>query len=294
MGNPPLLELGTLKLAGSAAAQSLADPGWFFTDLGDWGALPDSKSDIRERPQANGADEIATDWRQSLAYSVKGMFLGSSHADVQSAKGVIKRAIGGGKSIPVAVTDVDGRFTRVSSVRSFVPADDRGRALFTFTLDLIAFDPCMYGEPVTVSTGVPVQGGGLVWPLGSTPGVYWDWGADGSSGRVTLPNGGTAESWPTVTASGGLGGGFVATAVNGSTVRSVRFERVIPDGSLVSIDFRTGRAWIDAPGNDVSGFLTVRDFFSVPAGGLTDIQFAPLGVVSGTPQFTATVSPAFL
>lgn len=289
-----LLELGTLKLAGGAAYRSLASPGFFFTDLGDWHAVPDSKSEIRERPQADGAYEIETDWRQSLAYSVKGLYVGASHLDAQMAKRTLKLACAKGRRVTVAVTDVDGRFTRVSSVRSFVPDDDHGRRSFTFTLDLVAFDPLMYGDPVTLSTGVPVAGGGLVWPLGSSSTAYWDWGADGTSGRVTLPNDGTAGTWPTVTATGGLSGGFVATAVQGETVRSVRFERVIPDGSLVSINFRTGRAWIDAPGNDVSGFITVGDFFQVPAGESLTIQFAPLGVVTGSPLFTATCSPAFL
>lgn len=288
-----LLELGTLKLAGGVVSQALADPGWFFTDLGDWQRVPDSKSEARERPQADGAFGIGVDWRQSLAFSVKGVYLGGSHADVQQAKRTLKLAAGRGKSIPVSVTDVDGRFTRMVSVRSLIPDDDHGRAEFTFTLDLLAFDPLMYGDPVSVPTGVPVAAGGLVWPLGSGS-AFWDWGADGTSGRVTLPNDGTAGTWPTVTATGGLSGGFVATAVQGDTVRSVRFERVIPDGSLVSINFRTGRAWIDAPGNDVSGFITVGDFFQVPAGSSLDVQFAPLGVVTGSPLFTATVSPAFL
>lgn len=288
-----LLELGTLTLAGSAAYRSLADPGFFFTDLGDWQSVPDSKSEVRERPQANGAFGISDDWRESLAYSIKGLYVGSSHLDAQAAKRKLKAAAAKGKRITVAVTDVDGRFTRVSSVRSLIPDDDHGRRSFTFTLDLVAPDPLMYGDPVTVSTGVPVQGGGLVWPLGSGT-AFWDWGADGASGRVSLPNEGTADSWPTVTATGGLGGGFVATAVNGVAVRSIRFERVIPDGSLVSVNFRTGRAWIDAPSNDVSGYLTVQDFFPVPAGSSVDVQFAPLGAVTGTPVFTATVSPANL
>lgn len=289
-----LVELGGLRLAGGIDAESSADPGWYLTDLGDWDAEPDSKSEIRERPQADGAFEIETDWRQSLAYSIKGLYVGASHLDVQMAKRALKSAAGKGKRVTVAVTDVDGRFTRVSSVRSLIPDDDHGRRSFTFTLDLVAFDPLMYGDPVSVSTGIPVAGGGLVWPLGSSSAAYWDWGVDGTSGRVTLPNDGTAGAWSTVTATGGLSGGFVATAVQGDAVRSVRFERVIPDGSLVSINFRTGRAWIDAPGNDVSGFITVADFFQVPAGGSLTIQFAPLGVVTGSPLFTATCSPAFL
>lgn len=268
--------------------------GFAIASWAGWWDRPAARLQLNDRPQANGSFGVSRVYVAARTVTVEGSWSGSDMASAYAALNQFNGVQSGGVPSPFRVSEPGGVKSITASVATALGPQTLFDPHFDFSFSVVAPDPLKYGEPVTVSTGVPVQGGGLVWPLGSTPGVYWDWGADGSSGRVTLPNGGTAESWPTVTASGGLGGGFVATAVNGSTVRSVRFERVIPDGSLVSIDFRTGRAWIDAPGNDVSGFLTVRDFFSVPAGGLTDIQFAPLGVVSGTPQFTATVSPAFL
>jgi hypothetical protein len=133
----------------------------------------------------------------------------------------------------------------------------------------------------------------LLFPLGTTPTAYWDFGADGTSGRVSFTNNGTATTWPTLTATGGLSGGFTATDV--TTGEVVQFARVIPVGSVVQINQRTGRAWIDSPANDVSGYiLPTSQFFEVGPGETHQIQFAGLGVVTGTPQFTLTAAPAYL
>lgn len=273
-------------------------PGFYLVLLGDWDSVPESKQEIRERPQAEGSYAIETDWRKSLAFSIKGAFLGDSRLDAQMAKRLIKSALARGKSVTVTVTDADGPMKRVASVRSLIIDPDFGGNEVTFTADLVAYDPRMYGTDQTLTTGVPVSGGGLLFPLGTTPTAYWDFGADGTTGRVSFTNDGSAPTWPTLSATGGLGGGFTATDV--TTGQVVRFERVIPVGSLVQINQRTGRAWIDSPSNDVSGFLTSRDFFQIGPGETHQIQFAPIGIVSGpaaTPEgqpFALTAAPAHL
>lgn len=272
-----------------------ASSGFTVSTLVGWWDGPGVKVEIRERPRADGAFGVAQSNRASRVVTIEGSFAGSTLEDAYAAVRRIAALQASGRPSLFRVVEP---FTALSCEALLTGAPVLPNQLFspffTFKFDVVATDPLLYGDPVTVSTGVPVAGGGLVWPLGSSSAAYWDWGVDGTSGRVTLRNDGTAGAWPTVTATGGMSGGFVATAVQGAMVRSVRFERVIPDGSLVSINFRTGRAWIDAPGNDVSGFITVGDFFQVPAGSSLDVQFAPLGVVTGTPTFTATVSPAFL
>ncbi|ODA90215.1 hypothetical protein ATY41_10665 [Leifsonia xyli subsp. xyli] len=170
---------------------------------------------------------------------------------------------------------------RVASVRSVILDPDYGGNQFTFTVDLVAFDPLMYGPDQSYSTGVPMSGGGLLFPLGTNRNTglvdatapYWDFGADGSSGRVSFTNTGTAPTWGALTATSGLSSGFTVTDV--TTGQTVRFERVLPDGSLVQINQRTGRAWIDSPSNDVSVHLTGRDFFQVGPGETHQIQFSP-------------------
>jgi hypothetical protein len=267
-------------------------PGFYLTDLGDWDALPESKSDLRERPQADGAYNIGTDYRQSLPFSISGLYVGATRSDVQSAKALAKQAVGQGHPVPVIVDDADGPMRRVASVRRITPDSGYGGNVWGFTIDLVAFDPLMYGDDQYLTTGAPMSGGGLIFPLGTTPTKYWDFGADGLSGRVSFTNTGTAPTWPTLQATGGLSGGFTAADV--TTGQIVRFDRVIPVGSTVQVNQRTGRAWIDAPGNDVSGQLTGRDFFCVGPGETHQIQFAPIGTATGSPSFTAIIAPAYV
>jgi hypothetical protein len=128
--------------------------------------------------------------------------------------------------------------------------------------------------------------------LAPETGAYWDWGDDGSTGRVSVTNNGTAPTWPVLRASGGMSGGFIATDI--TLGRSVRLDRLIPVGSQVKVNQRTGTASIDGDSNDISGQLTGREFFAVGPGETHQIQFAVLGAVSGTPQFAVDLSPAYL
>lgn len=258
--------------------------------LTDWYAGAESKSDVNERPQAHGAFGIGNDWSSSVAISVGGVFAGATEAEALHAAARLSALGGGGRKVTMAVTDALGTTSRVLSLRRVGIPDFGTESVFDFALDFIAADPLRYGPELSASTGVPVSGGGLLFPLGTNPLAYWDFGADGSSGRVSIENVGTADVWPDLIVTGGLGGGFVATNV--TTGDTVRFERPIPGESVVRINQRTGMASIDGQ-SDVSGFITVRGFFSVPAGETHQIQFSELGAVTGTPQFTATLSPGY-
>lgn len=262
----------------------------YLSLLGDWDSVPESKSEVRERPQAEGAYTVARDYRRSLAFSIKGAYLGDSHRDAQDAKRQIKAVFGRGRPVTVTVTDVDGPMRRVASVRSLVFEPDYEGSECVFTADLVAFDPLMYGVAQTLSTGIPESGGGLVFPLGSTA-KFWDFGHDLDTGRIAFTNVGSAPTWGQIDVRGGMTEGFVCTNV--TTGKQVRFSREIPPNSVVGVNLRTGRAWIDSAENDVSGFLTVREFFSVEAETQNVIAFAALGQVSGVPQFSFTASPAY-
>lgn len=267
--------------------------GLFLAQFGllDWYSGAESKSSVNERPQARGAFGISNDFASSLAISTKGSFDGDSLADaIAMAERLSAIAVG----VPVRMVVEDPLRTTsrwVSIRRVTLPPDVGAYKSFDFSIDVVATDPLRYGDPVSSSTGVPVSGGGLLWPLGTTPTAFWDWGADGSSGRISVTNVGTADVWPSLTVTGGLAGGFVATNV--ATGQTIRFVRPIPVGSSVTINQRTGSASIDGQ-SDVGGFITERGFFAIPAGATHQIQFAGLGAVSGTPQFTVTLSPGYL
>lgn len=266
------------------------ETGFYFTDLIDWYSLSASKSPINQRPQATGGFGVSRDWRESLVFTIKGGFWGASHVDALVARDVLMEAVATGEPVTVRVTDDNGPFSRTVSVRSLVIDDDHGRKTFTFTMDMEAPDPLRYGAVVSLTTDVPVSGGGLLFPLGTTLTAFWDFGMDGASGRVLASNPGTAPTYSDLSVTGGLELGFIAT--DRSTGEDVRFDRPIPVGSTVTINQRTGRATIDGQ-SDVSGFLTRRNFFSVPPGETHQIQFAPLGAITGTPQLTVSTAPAY-
>jgi len=91
---------------------------------------------------------------------------------------------------------------------------------------------------------------------------------------------------------GGLSGGFTLTNV--STGQRLQFEREIPVGSTVYLNPRTARVYLDDPANDVSSFLTVREWWTILPGTAHEIQFAAIGsVTGGTPTLTARTRSAY-
>lgn len=282
----PTFELGDLVMQGGPVSS-----GFYFSELTDWYSLTDSKSPVNERPQANGAFNIGNDYRQSAVISVKGGYLGDARVDVQAAKRTLTAAAGGGRPVTARHTEDDESSTRVVSVRSMPIDDDHGRTEMTFTIDMVAADPLRYGDPVVSVTGVPVASGGLIFPLGSGAALI-DFGTGGASGRISVSNPGTAPVFAPFEVSGGLSLGFVVTDV--TTGQVIEFDRQIPLGSTVFVNQRTGRAYIDAPGNDVSGSLTSKQWFAIGPGETHDIQFQPLGSVTGTPTLTFRTPPAYL
>lgn len=288
------LTVGGLVFSGDVRSPS----GFFYDTLTDWYSLSDSKSPVNERKQAHGAFGIAADYRQSLAISFHGSYIPAgdgtvARAQVRAAKGALKLALGANRPVLGTYTDDDESTHRYLSVRSLSIEDDFGQPYLDFSVDMIAPDPLAYGDTATSQTGPAVSGGGLTWPLGTASSGLWeDWGVDGSSGRVTVTNDGTAPAWPVLRAVGGMSGGFIAT--DQTVGQQVRFDRLIPDGSQVTVNQRTGTASIDGASNDVSGFLTVRDFFAIGAGESHVIAFAVLGSPSGSPQFAVDLAPAYL
>lgn len=290
----------TIVFAGSPTemADSVNYFGYGFTSNDDWYTVGDSKSDLDERPVADGAFGILRDWRPSLPLEFLGWYRGPDRASVRAARRYLQKVIGNGSEVTMKFVDEDESTSRGVSIRSMVPSNDSG-LYFRVTVDAVALDPDAYSDAQIFTTGVPVSGGGLLFPLGTNrssgavdaSAPYWDFGADGTSGRLTITNDGTTETYPVLSASGGLAGGFSATDV--TTGETVTLSRQIPVGSTVVIDQRTGTAIIDGQG-DVSGFITSYGFFSIGPGETHVIQFSPIGAVTGTPQFQLTEQDAFI
>lgn len=263
----------------------------YFSDLGSWYSGAESKTNINERAQGDGANGIDVDLRASAAFTFTGWYEGNTWADVLTMMDRFKQATITRRTIPVSVEDDLGVTSRIVSVRAAPLREDKLARAFDFAIDMHALDPLRYGPAVSVSTGLPTAGTGITYPI-TYPISY---GVAGDPGRVTVSNPGTVDTFSLLEVTGGMSGGF--ELVEGTTGRTLRFERPIPDGSTIYLNPRTGRVSMDGP-SDVSRYLTRSEFWSVPAavGGVPGsrlIQFNSLGVVTGNPTLTARTAPAY-
>jgi len=237
---------------------------------------------VEDNPTADGASEVDRDFRGSRVITCTGLLSSvsadSAITDVWSEFAALQTD---GVPSPFTVTDALGTLSVSASVaiNDVNPLLD---GLAEYVLQVVARDPVKYSAATNVVTGLPMSGGGLEYPLHSPSGALY-YGANGTLGRVTLTNAGTAAVWPTVTVTGELTAGFYLQRLD--TGQVVRYDRIVPAGSTLFIDFRTGEVLIDGL-SDGSTYLSRSEFFSVPPKTSVEVQFNPIGGSSGTPTAT--------
>lgn len=247
------------------------------------------KTPVQERPASNGAFGDTRFYRAARPITFSGSVMSTPDsllADCERLSAIL--ADGFMKKLTV---------TRGAEVRSAMVRLVGGGASITivddqtadFVLSLVAPDAVRYGPERDLVTGLPTAGGGLTYNLFDPAGAL-DYGANGNLGRVQLSNLGTAEVWPRLRIDGGLATGFFAQRLD--TGQTVRYDRVVPLGSWVDVDFATGAVVVDGV-SDGSTYLTRGEFFSVPPGAQYDVQFNGLGTATGTPLMTMTIAEGY-
>lgn len=239
---------------------------------------------VEEYPNSDGASEVDRDFRGARVITCTGLLTSvstdSAITDVWSAFAALQAD---GVPSPFTVSDALGTLSVNASVaiNDINPLLD---GLAEYVLQVVARDPVKYSAASTLTTGLPMAGGGLRYPLHDPSGKL-DYGANGTLGRVTLTNAGTATVWPTVTVTGQLTAGFYIQRLD--TAQVVRYDRVVPAGSTVFVDFRTGEVLIDGL-SDGSTYLTRSEFFAVPPMSSVEVQFNEIGGHTGSPtaEFT--------
>jgi hypothetical protein len=280
----------TISFAGLSFADDQPDNGFAVSRLMGWYDGAPVRSDSRERPQSDGAFGVDRYFRDARVITVEGDWVGSSMAAAYAARDAMASIQSTGVPSTFTVTDDLGvRSCQVTLHREPTVDDVMRSPFFSWKFDVIARDPRKYGPEQVVSTGLPVTGTGFIWE------ATWpaDWGSGGSAARVDMTNAGTVPTSPILEVAGGLSGGVELVEI--TTGSYLRLERDIPETSRVFFNTRTARAYIDIPANDISSFLTKRDWsgFTVPAASVRTVQFNPLGGTSGTPGLTARYSSAY-
>lgn len=157
-----------------------------------------------------------------------------------------------------------------------------------FTVHLLAPDPRKYGDTVTDSTGLPVEGGGLQWDLYTSNGVL-DYGAAGDPGSVSLTNVGRAPTPVRFKLTGGSAPtGF--TIRHQGTGRAVTYGEPVFPGQTLTLDGRDGTVELDGY-TDRSTELTRRDWVEL-APGATGVWFLEAPDASGL-YLEASTEPAW-
>jgi hypothetical protein len=262
--------------------------GFGLARLLGWYDAAQPKVDSRPRALADGNFGVTRFWRAARAITVEGSFAGSTVEEAYAAREVLAKMQADGLPSTFEVEDPLGiRSAEVKIVGGSKPDDGIFQPYFSFTFAGEASDHRKYGPINVTSTGLPASGGGIIYPI-----LYpIDYGPPGDSGRLTIVNDGAETTFPSFEVTGGMTGGFEITDVRSGRV--LRFDREVPLGSTVFLNLRTNRAYLDDPSNDVSGWLTRREWWAQPADTTSEVQFNSLGAVTGTPVLTARTASAF-
>lgn len=261
---------------------------WSAMELQGWKGSPPMRAIAEDRPNADGAFGSVRNYRSARVLRFSGVLEGATLAQQQEIEDRFAAIQADGVPFSLSVeNDLGTRSLTVSLVGEADVQPDPDFRGATVTARFIAYDPVKYGPAVTYSTGLASGGGGLAYPLhsgGSGGALYY--GALGNLGRIELANSGTADTWPIFEVSGVLTTGFFIQNLGDGSV--LRYDRVVPAGSTVTIDSRTGEVLVDGI-SDASTYLTTDQFFPVPAGGSATVQFNAISTSSGTPTLTASV-----
>jgi Phage tail protein len=255
------------------------DAEWIYSAVPGWYSGAPLRGGTEDFPNGDGGSPIEQVYRSARTFRFEGALKASTVEEALALWEEFASLQSSGEPIPFTVTDPRGSRTAMVSLNGAPELREISNTAATVAAPFIAYDPVKYGPARTISGGLPTAGGGLAYPL-SGAGVL-DYGANGDLGRVTLSNVGTARVWPFLTVQGGLTAGFFVQRLD--TGQVVRYDRVVPAGSSVSIDFRTGEVLIDGV-SDGSTYLTRYEFFSVEPGASIEVQFNAIAGSTGLPS----------
>ena len=277
-----LLQINTLVIP----ANDLSVSGFVFNHIKDWysGSTGDPTQDRRD--SGDGFFEELDMGYNGLVVSFEGVCVDEDIVALARKKGKFAALRRGGATIPVSYTDPLGKTTRHGKVISTPIPHSSDLTSFKWAIDILCHDPLRYGDTVTSSNGVPVDGGGLVWPI--TYPITWAGGSN--DGRVSIINTGTATAWPRFRVTGGLSDGVRLLEVG--TGRELWVDRVIPLGSTIEVDSSLERVTIDGANNDITQTLRTEQWWGIEPGQTSVVQFVPLGSQTGTPMLYVDLEPS--
>lgn len=288
------LSCTTVEWRGLTLASDQSSP-FGIRNLAGWDELPDVRLDAPSRLQGHGRFDTAV-WADERVVTLSGQIVSPDRdALLQQLSAVLTWPSGPGRAEDLVVTRAGRTLTAGARLTAFkTPSDaDWSMGKVPFAIEWRCRDPLRYGEPESVTTLFPTLRGGLEYFLytdGAVDTGFLEYGEASDTGRVTITNPGTADTWPVFQVDGEIDQyGFDIAVVD--TDQRIRFAGPVSAGSSLVIDSASGSAVIDGTA-DRGGLLTARDWFPVPAGQSVEIAFIPLGSNLGG-QLTAVTRPGW-
>lgn len=275
---------------------SAQDSPFGVVSVSGWDELPDAREDAPPRPGGHGRFDTDV-WSDERVITVQGRILSQERdALLAELSSVMTWPVRSAPAEELVISRAGRELTAFARLTAFrTPTDlDWGVGKVPFSVQWRARDPLRYGTPVSAATRFPELIGGLEYDL-YTDGAgadlgYLDYGVPSRSGRVSVANGGTADTWAQFEVTGPTpAGGFEISTV-GTDARLV-FEGAVPAGMRLLMDSATGAVLLDGAA-DRAGLLTVRDWAPVPAGSSVEYAFIPRGA-STAAELSVTLRPAF-
>lgn len=262
------------------------DAEWIYSAVPGWYSAPPVRGATDDLPNANGGSPLEVAYRSARTFRFEGALKAATPEEALALWEQFAALQSSGELIPFTVNDPLGSRTCMVSINGVPELKEISNTAARVAAPFIAYDPVKYGPARTTATGLPTAGGGLQYNLfsGGAGGALY-YGANGNLGRLTLINTGTARVWPSLLVTGGLTLGFYVQRLDTGEV--VRYDRVVPLGSTLAIDFRTGEVLVDGV-SDGSTYLTRYEFFSIGPGESIDVQFNAIAGSTGTPIATFT------
>jgi hypothetical protein len=265
-----------------------------IASLVGWDERPEGRAQRMQRPNGHG-EFVGPIWSTGRMVIVSGLFHDPARRDelLLDLDATLVYAPDGVAVRDLTITRAGRTLTARAQLAGFRPTEDNwGAGRFGWAAQWVCADPFRYGEPITASTGLPGETGGLEFDLftdGTTDVGYLDFGPPGASGRVGLANPGTAEARPALMVTGSLPAGFeLIETIAGSRLR---YEGPVGPGQTLTLDSATGRVRLD--GADRGGLLTRREWWGVPARGQREVLFTTLGAHSDDADLSVTYRPTY-
>lgn len=259
-----------------------------YDRLSGWHLGGGVESHMEDRPGRDGTFDGPT-YRRARVIVVEGWAVAETRAQLMATVDSLAALLGNGQLGAFTVADPDlGDRTAMVRLSATPEASEWTDTTVRWQLTFTAPDPRKYGPEAVFRTGLRVGGTGLLYPLR----YPLDYGEPPSGGSITFSNNGNASVEPIITVSGPLSQGF--EIVYAETGQRLRYETSV--GSDVVLDCDAGT--VSTQGQQRATYLTVREWFSIPAHSVATLSFSSLGpeTAASTPtaQMTVVLASAYV